>query len=103
MPLIVITGYPCSGKSTATNRLRKFFENRKKLVHIVSEESYIPSDQTKNTVFSNSTIEKEVRGNVKSSAIRLMSKDTIVIIDGSNYIKGMLCYGMTFWACGGII
>ena len=88
MPLIVITGYPCSGKSTATDKLRKFFESRKKLVHVVSEESFIPKDETKCTVFSNSTIEKEVRGSLKSSAIRLLSKDTIVICDGLNYIKG---------------
>lgn len=86
--MIVITGYPSSGKSTTTKRLREFFESRKKLVHVVSEESYVPKDQTKCTVFSNSTIEKEVRGNLKSSVIRLLSKDTIVIVDGSNYIKG---------------
>ena len=88
MPMIVITGYPSSGKSTTAERLRIFFESRKKLVHVVSEESYIPKDNTKCAVFSNSNIEKEVRGNLKSSVIRLLSKDTIVIVDGSNYIKG---------------
>ena len=88
MPLIVITGYPSSGKSTTAERLREFFESRKKLVHVVSEECYIPKDQTKCTVFANSTIEKELRGNLKSSVIRLLSKETIVIVDGSNYIKG---------------
>ena len=88
MPMIIITGYPSSGKTTTAERLREFFESRKKLVHVVSEHSYIPKDQTKCTVFANSTIEKEVRGNLKSSVIRLLSKDTIVIVDGSNYIKG---------------
>ena len=86
--MIVITGYPSSGKTTTAERLREFFESRKKLVHVVSEHSYIPKDQTKCTVFANSIIEKEVRGNLKSSVIRLLSKDTIVIVDGSNYIKG---------------
>ena len=86
--MIVITGYPSSGKSTTAERLRIFFESRKKLVHVVSEESFIPKDESKCTVFADSTIEKEVRGNLKSSVIRLLSKDTIVIVDGSNYIKG---------------
>ena len=39
-------------------------------------------------MFANSNVEKEVRGSLKSSIIRLLSKDTIVIVDGSNYIKG---------------
>ena len=61
MPMIIITGYPSSGKTTTAERLREFFESRKKLVHVVSEHSYIPKDQTKCTVFANSIIEKEVR------------------------------------------
>ena len=88
MPMIVITGYPSSGKSTTAERLRGFFESRKKLVHVVSEESYVPKGETKCTVYQNSTIEKEVRGNLKSTIMRLLSKDTIVIADGLNYIKG---------------
>jgi protein KTI12 len=88
MPMIVITGYPSSGKSTTAERLRIFFESRKKLVHVVSEISFIPKDETKCTVFADSNIEKEVRGSLKSSVIRLLSKDTVVIVDGSNYIKG---------------
>ena len=88
MPMIVITGYPSSGKSTTAERLRIFFESRKKLVHVVSEISFVPKDETKGTVFADSNIEKEVRGSLKSSVIRLLSKDTVVIVDGSNYIKG---------------
>ena len=42
MPMIVITGFPSSGKSTTAERLRIFFESRKKLVHVVSEISFIP-------------------------------------------------------------
>ena len=88
MPLVVITGYPSSGKTTTTQKLCKYLEKRQKLVHIVSEESFLPKGQSKNSVFSDSIQEKEVRSAVKSAAMRLLSKDTVVIVDGTNYIKG---------------
>lgn len=37
MPLIVMTGIPCSGKTTRTNELKCFFESNGKEVHVVSE------------------------------------------------------------------
>ena len=48
----------------------------------------LPKGKSKNEVFSDSGLEKEVRSAVKSAAVRLLSKDTVVIVDGSNYIKG---------------
>jgi hypothetical protein len=42
----------------------------------------------KNTVYLDSKLEKEVRGRLKSELIRLLSKETVLIADGLNYIKG---------------
>lgn len=88
MPLIMMTGYPCSGKTRSCKKLCEYLESRQKLVHIVSEQSFLPKGETKNGVFSDSIKEKEVRSAVKSAAMRLLSKETVVIVDALNYIKG---------------
>lgn len=42
MPLIIMTGIPCSGKTTRTNELKNFFETKKnKKVQIICEEEAI--------------------------------------------------------------
>lgn len=37
MPLIIMTGIPCSGKTTRTNQLKDYFEKRGQKCEIVSE------------------------------------------------------------------
>lgn len=38
MPLIIITGVPCSGKTTRTSELKEYFENKAgKNVEVISE------------------------------------------------------------------
>ena len=40
MPLVVMCGYPCSGKSKRADELKGYFENsRGKKVHLVGDES----------------------------------------------------------------
>jgi len=87
MPLIVMTGLPSSGKTTTTKKLEKFLISKDKNVIIVSELEQLMG-QDKNVIFSDSKHEKEVRGRLKSEVIRLLSKDSVVICDGLNYIKG---------------
>lgn len=41
MPLIILTGVPCSGKSVRTQALKNYFEELGKEVHIISEEEQI--------------------------------------------------------------
>lgn len=41
MPLIVITGFPSSGKTTRAQELKKHFEDAGKEVHVVTEEEKI--------------------------------------------------------------
>jgi len=88
MPLVLMTGLPSSGKTRCARRLCAYLEERQKVVHVVSEAGMMPKDKSKNQVFADSIVEKEVRSALKSAAVRLLSKDTVVIIDGSNYIKG---------------
>lgn len=90
MPLIIICGTPVSGKTSRTNELKEFFEKKHgKRVDVVSEEEAIISlGYEKNSTYLDSQKEKRVRGHLKSEVIRLIGKDSVVILDGSNYIKG---------------
>lgn len=89
MPLIIITGFPSSGKTKRTNELKAHFESRNKIVKIISENHAIPkSGFCKNEYFNDSQKEKIVRAYLKSDAIRLMNKEDVVILDAGNYIKG---------------
>lgn len=89
MPLVIVTGYPSSGKTKRTNELAEWFRERGRTVHIVSENSAIPkAGFKKNEYFADSQKEKVVRADLKSEAIRLLTKDNVVILDGGNYIKG---------------
>lgn len=89
MPLIIMTGYPSSGKTKRSKELADFFRERGKTVHIVSENSAIPkAGFTKNEYFADSQKEKVVRSHLKSETVRLLTKDNVVILDGGNYIKG---------------
>lgn len=91
MPLIVITGYPSSGKTHRTNELKEFFIQRGKTVKVVSENVAIPkAGFRKNEYFDDSQKEKIVRADLKSEAVRQLSKDDVVILDAGNYIKGLL-------------
>ena len=87
MPLVIVTGFPSSGKTSAVRKLVKFLEDRDEAVCVVSEEALL-GGLDKNLVFSDSKHEKEVRGRLKSEVVRLLSKDNVVICDGLNYIKG---------------
>ncbi|XP_008196615.1 protein KTI12 homolog isoform X2 [Tribolium castaneum] len=53
MPLIVVTGVPCSGKTTRSTELKQFFESHGKEVHVVSEfDQIIKANFEKNAFFS---------------------------------------------------
>ncbi|KAJ8679939.1 hypothetical protein QAD02_015726 [Eretmocerus hayati] len=89
MPVIIMTGIPCSGKSTRTKELHNFFKSKNKKVDIISEEELMSKASfDRNTLYEDSKKEKLVRGDIKSHAHRLMNDSDVLIIDGSNYIKG---------------
>ncbi|XP_053741759.1 protein KTI12 homolog isoform X1 [Synchiropus splendidus] len=86
MPLILMCGYPCSGKSRRAKELKEYFElNTDRKVHIVGDESL---GVDKNAVYADSQEEKRVRAALKAEAERKLNKEDIVILDSFNYIKG---------------
>ncbi|CAB0039283.1 unnamed protein product [Trichogramma brassicae] len=89
MPLIVLSGLPSSGKTTRAKQLEDFFRSKGKKVNIVSEEQCIKNAKfEKNDYYSASKNEKQVRADIKSNVIRLIQPNEVLILDGSNYIKG---------------
>uniref|UniRef100_A0A7N6BJV8 Protein KTI12 homolog n=1 Tax=Anabas testudineus TaxID=64144 RepID=A0A7N6BJV8_ANATE len=86
MPLIVMCGYPCSGKTRRAEELKTYFElNTERKVHIVGDGAL---DVQKNCVYADSQKEKDVRAALKAEVERKVNKDDIVILDSLNYIKG---------------
>ncbi|KAI8324225.1 protein KTI12 [Martensiomyces pterosporus] len=94
MPLIMMTGYPSSGKSTRAAELKQLFEERLSQpehkhrtlsVQIVSDATLGIPHSAYETAFE----EKKARGALLSAVQRLVSRETIVIADSLNYIKGL--------------
>ncbi|WEW59113.1 kti12, chromatin associated [Emydomyces testavorans] len=108
MPLIILTGYPCSGLTYRANQLSTLLENLQNTlfprsstpeaegnpqsqyekgryrIHVVA--SHDASHPRR--VYDSARSEKEARAVVYGRVKRLLGKDTIVIVDGMNYIKG---------------
>ncbi|KAH8548351.1 chromatin associated protein KTI12 [Umbelopsis sp. PMI_123] len=90
MPLIIMTGFPSSGKTTRSEEIKNFFEqrckteNKKLRIHVVNDESLGISK----LAYKDAREEKKARGALMSAVERLVSKDDLVIADGMNYIKG---------------
>lgn len=88
MPLVIISGLPCSGKTLRSRELYEYVKDHLppgQTVHLLSEEDY---GAHRATEYASSTNEKKARGNFFSAVERLVSPTTIVIADGLNYIKG---------------
>ena len=89
MPLVTITGIPCSGKSTVAKNIKEHLEKSQKKVIIVSEDELLEQNEMdKNIVLNDSIKEKTLRSDLKGQVLRHLSKDTVVVLDALNYIKG---------------
>ncbi|KAJ3778749.1 chromatin associated protein KTI12 [Lentinula raphanica] len=89
MSLITISGYPASGKSSRARELHTFLQQKagdSKQVILLSENSH--SLDIKRSAYDNSAAEKQARGALLTTIIRLISPNTILIVDAPNYIKG---------------
>ncbi|XP_041966284.1 protein KTI12 homolog [Alosa sapidissima] len=86
MPLIIMCGYPCSGKSKRAEELRQYFTQHKdRKVHIINDDIL---GTEKNLIYADSQNEKNLRGALKAEVERKVTRDDIVILDSLNYIKG---------------
>ncbi|KAF2122865.1 chromatin associated protein KTI12 [Lophiotrema nucula] len=94
MPLVLISGFPSSGKTTRANQLQDYFESK----IAVAEDSRVSrlkvhhiNHQTlglSRTVYHTARAEKDARAEEYSAVKRALSREDIVIADGLNYIKG---------------
>lgn len=106
--LIILTGYPCSGLSYRASQLATLLEaaqdeyfaststsssadtapppasrSRYKIHIVPSHDASHPR-----TLYDHARTEKEARGVAYARAKRVLARDSIVILDGMNYIKG---------------
>ncbi|KAJ1516558.1 hypothetical protein HMI55_001957 [Coelomomyces lativittatus] len=94
MPLIILSGYPCSGKTRRAQQLQTYFESEPfqtmyptKLhsIHLINDASLNIS----RTMYLDPNLEKKARAAMLSAVERLLSPTTLVIVDAMNYIKGV--------------
>ncbi|CAJ0580474.1 unnamed protein product, partial [Mesorhabditis spiculigera] len=85
MPLLLVTGYPAAGKSTIVDRVAAYFKDKGREVSIIREGDYHLFDRA---AYNNALQEKEFRSYLRSQLQQAISRNTIVICDGLNYIKG---------------
>lgn len=89
MPLIIICGFPSSGKTHRAVELYNFFKSKSINVTLLSENAEVKlSNYDKNEYFSNSQLEKMIRSSLKSKVLADINTEDLVILDAGNYIKG---------------
>ncbi len=85
MPLVMMCGLPCSGKTRRAKELLDYIKaHHGTEVHLIQDSFQV----SKNNCFASSNEEKIVRGDIKSNTERLLTTESIVILDSLNYIKG---------------
>ncbi|KAM4748944.1 protein KTI12 homolog [Rhinophrynus dorsalis] len=85
MPLVVLCGFPCSGKSSRALELQEYLIQSGKKVFIIGDEAL---GVNRNDVYADSRKEKDVRGSLRAEVERKLNKEDVVILDSLNYIKG---------------
>ncbi|KAL1963077.1 hypothetical protein VTN77DRAFT_8723 [Rasamsonia byssochlamydoides] len=98
MPLIILTGYPCSGLTYRAHQLAALLESAQDRFLSADDSSQkprykihvVPSHDSSHprTVYDNARTEKEARAVVFARVKRALGRDSIVLVDGMNYIKG---------------
>ncbi|KAG5292369.1 toxin-insensitive protein [Histoplasma ohiense] len=96
MPLIILTGYPCSGLSYRANQLSTLLSSiQDSLTATIASKGrykfhvvHSHDESHPRTVYDTARSEKEARAVVYGRVKRALGKDTFVIVDGMNYIKG---------------
>lgn len=95
MLLVLLCGFPASGKTLIAHALSTFYaSNNLKVSHIVDGAVHASSSSTPSpsapraSLYETSLAEKSTRGRLKSAAERALAPNTAVIVDSLNYIKG---------------
>ncbi|CAD6342233.1 unnamed protein product, partial [Miscanthus lutarioriparius] len=87
MALVVMCGQPCSGKSAAAACLAAALRSSSPdlTVRIIDESSL---HLGRNDSYKDMVVEKNLRGVLRSEVDRSVSRDSIIIVDSLNNIKG---------------
>jgi protein KTI12 len=85
MPLVVMVGGPCSGKTTIARKLAEYIKDKGKDVVLINEESLLIN---KLDSYKDSTSEKILRASLRSEVEKYLDDKAVVILDSLNYIKG---------------
>ncbi|KAF2858402.1 chromatin associated protein KTI12 [Piedraia hortae CBS 480.64] len=87
MPLILISGFPCSGKTYRSTQLiqdlQRLAGDSYEIIHLTDSSLNITP-----SVYTNASTEKTARAKFTSAIQRSLGSKTIVIADTFNYIKG---------------
>ncbi|XP_036112311.1 protein KTI12 homolog [Molossus molossus] len=86
MPLVVFCGLPYCGKSRRAEELRRALAAEGRAVYVVDDAAVLGAEDA--TVYGDSTREKALRGALRASVERRLSRHDVVILDSLNYIKG---------------
>ncbi|XP_011781666.1 PREDICTED: protein KTI12 homolog isoform X2 [Colobus angolensis palliatus] len=86
MPLVVFCGLPYSGKSRRAEELRMALAAEGRAVYVVDDAAVLGAEDP--TVYGDSAREKALRGALRASVERRLSRHDVVILDSLNYIKG---------------
>lgn len=86
MPLIVIVGGPCCGKTTQAYKLKEFFTNEKKIETVLINEESLGLNKI--DFYKDFNSEKNLRAKLKSETEKVLDDKRVVILDYLNYIKG---------------
>lgn len=94
MPLILLSGFPSSGKTTTTNRLVTLLQEQIDKTPELQQKHYsivVHSDESLGIThqdYITSQDERKLRSRITSAVRRDLSKNKIVVVDSLNYIKG---------------
>lgn len=94
MPLILLSGFPSSGKTTTTNRLVTLLQEQIDKTPELQQKHYsivVHSDESLGIAhqdYITSQDERKLRSRITSAVRRDLSKNKIVVVDSLNYIKG---------------
>lgn len=87
MPLLVLVGWPSSGKTKIVNEIKSHFKD-KMTVKVLTDEDAISKYGGRNKFYAMASAEKELRGDLRSQVERNLNDSTFVIVDSGNYVKG---------------
>lgn len=86
MPFVLISGYPCSGKTTFALQLKEYINTNypDKQVELINEESL---GILRAEAYLTMQTEDRARTALKGQVLRFLNRETIVILDSLNYNK----------------